>query len=179
MAILKKGALTLMFVSQYVCPRIRLTKTDNTHAIIPIDAITGIEEDKNGKCVKICTIDGFWYEVKNPILEIDKKIDDSITRVNGKVQIAYPGITDIPSLERIAEFPVPKPVPLDLIHENTKITKSKKKRMLSAGVEKPARHTQADSHFPQTSEQTPQTDARTNPTTKESISHDEESEESP
>ena len=95
--------------------------------------------------------------------------------------IAYPEITDIhtPPLERFAEFPVPDPIPRDLIHENTKITKSKKKRMLSAGVEKPARLAQADSHFPQTSEQTPQTDARNNPTTKESISHDEESEESP
>ena len=61
----------------YHCPRIRLTKAHNKgRAIIPIDAISGIEEDKSEKCTRVCTFDGFWYEVSNSIEEIDSKISE-------------------------------------------------------------------------------------------------------
>lgn len=60
------------------CPRIYLTKTHNSgRAIIPIEAISGIDEDKKGKCTKISTFDGFWYEVVNTIEDVDKKIKEA------------------------------------------------------------------------------------------------------
>ena len=110
-------------VPQFLCPRIRLTKTDKSHAILPVDAITGIEEDLRGKCVRVNTLDGFCYEVVNPILEIDKKIDEAIMQVNGAVPIVMP-----PNAEMI----IPKSGGSDV----GKTIKDKAKRMLSAGVEK-------------------------------------------
>ena len=59
-----------MSIQQFMCPRIRLTKTDGSRAIIPIDAISGIEEDKRDKCVRINTMDGFSYDVPAGIYEI-------------------------------------------------------------------------------------------------------------
>lgn len=102
-----------------MCPRIRLTKTDGSRAIIPIDAISGIEEDKRGKCVRINTMDGFSYDVVNKIVEVDKKIDESIKMVNGSIPIVIP--------ENVEAY------------GNAKVARFKKKRMLSAGVDKPAR----------------------------------------
>ena len=98
-------------------PRIRLTKTDKKRLILPIDAITGIEEAREGNCVKVNTLDGFWYEVMNPIIEIDKKIDEAIARSceTGGTQNA----------DRDNEAP------------STKTSKIKRRKMLSAGVEKP------------------------------------------
>lgn len=108
-----------------MCPRIRLTKTDGSRAIIPIDAISGIEEDKRCKCVRINTMDGFSYDVVNKIVEVDKKIDESIMRVNGSVPIVIQN-----NLQTENEVEA---------YENAKVARFKKKRMLSAGVDKPAR----------------------------------------
>ena len=116
-------------MTQFFCPRIRLTKTDGSRAILPIDAISGIEEDKHEKCTRVNTMDGFSYDVVNSIVEIDKKIDESITRVNSAVPIVIHDNTEIkidPS-GMVANF------------ENAKDAKTRKKRMLSAGVDKPAR----------------------------------------
>ena len=126
----KKITLTNMAIQQFLSPRIRVTKIDGGRAIIPVDAITGIEEDKRGKCVRINTMDGFSYDVVNKIVEVDKKIDESIKMVNGSVPIVIHDnsqihIPDIP--ENVEAY------------ENAKVARSKKKRMLSAGVDKPAR----------------------------------------
>lgn len=113
-----------------MCPRIRLTKTDGGRAIIPIDAISGIEEDNRGKCVRINTMDGFSYDVVNKIVEVDKKIDESIKMVNGSVPIVIQDDSQI----HIPDIPENMEA-----YENAKVARFKKKRMLSAGVDKPAR----------------------------------------
>ena len=123
-----------MGIQQFMCPRIRLTKTDGGRAIIPIDAISGIEEDNRGKCVRINTMDGFSYDVVNKIVEVDKKIDESITRVNGSVPLVIQDNTQIHTPDIIEKVEV---------HENAKVARFKKKRMLSAGVDKPARRVAA------------------------------------
>lgn len=120
-----------------MCPRIRLTKTDGSRAIIPIDAISGIEEDKRGKCVRINTMDGFSYDVVNKIVEVDKKINESIKMVNGSIPIVLQDnsqihISDIP--ENVEAY------------ENAKVTRFKKKRMLSSGVDKPTRRIASIEH---------------------------------
>lgn len=62
----------------HLCPRIRLTKTHKKgRAIIPIESISGIDEDLKEKCTRISTFDGFWYEVTNTIEDVDKKIEDA------------------------------------------------------------------------------------------------------
>lgn len=117
-----------------MCPRIRLTKTDGGRAIIPIDAISGIEEDNRGKCVRINTMDGFSYDVVNKIVEVDKKIDESITRVNGSLPIV---------IQDNSQIHIPDTSENVEVHENAKVARFKKKRMLSAGVDKPARRVDA------------------------------------
>lgn len=119
-----------MSVQQFLCPRIRLTKTDGSKAILPIDAISGIEEDKRSKCVRVNTIDGFSYDVVNSIVEVDKKIDESIKMVNGSVPIVIQDNSQI----HIPDIPENMET-----YENAKVARFKKKRMLSAGVDKPAR----------------------------------------
>ena len=116
-----------MAMQQFMCPRIRLTKTDGMRAMIPVDAISGIEEERHGKSVKVCTMDGFWYEVKNDIVDIDKRIDEAIEVVNGYKQ---------PAQEQKTENIIDK-------HENSKVTLFKRKRLLSAGVDKPERRMQS------------------------------------
>ena len=68
-----------------ILPRIRLTKVKGTgRAIIPVAAISGIEEDKLEKCTRVCTFDGFWYEVSNSIEEVDAKIQEAEYGTSGK-----------------------------------------------------------------------------------------------
>ena len=122
-------------ISIFMCPRIRLTKTDGSRAIIPIDAISGIEEDLQGKSVKVCTMDGFWYEVKNDIVDIDNRINESIAAVNGHKQS---------SQESKDESAIVR-------NENSKVTRFKRKRMLSAGVDKPERRMESFSAAEQAS----------------------------
>lgn len=123
-----------------MCPRIRLTQTNGCRAIIPIDAISCISENKREKCVEVYTMDGFWYSVSNPILEIDKKIDDAITIVNGgvvatKQQSPVEHANNTPTNN--AE--VKKDNSDGERYDNAKVAKFKRKRMLSAGIDKPAR----------------------------------------
>ena len=151
-------------IPQFFCPRIRVTKTDGGRAIIPIDAISGIDEDKHNKCVKISTMDGFWYEVKNQILEVDKKIDEAIIEVNGRVPIILPSpLTPSPVLPSTGKpagklevyDPVEtgssgqcsstsdsEPQNIPTPYENRKCKLFKRKKMLSAGIDKPARRVQ-------------------------------------
>ena len=148
-----------------MCPRIRLTKTDNSRAIIPIDAISGIEEDKCGKCVRINTMDGFSYDVINTIVEVDKKIDESIMRVNGSVPIVIPNNLQTENEEEA--------------YENAKVARFKKKRMLSAGVDKPARRVAALTQRARTDPPTQTTESVENksPQTKEQTSSTEDAKE--
>ena len=106
-----------------MCPRIRLTKTDGGRAIIPIDAISSIEEERHSKSVKVCTMDGFWYEVKNDIVDIDNRINEAIAVVNGSTKSIH---------ETESENQIVK-------NENSKVTRFKRKRMLSAGIDTPER----------------------------------------
>lgn len=135
-----------MGIQQFMCPRIRLTKTDGSRAIIPIDAISSIEEDKRGKCVRINTMDGFSYDVVNKIVEVDKKIDESITRVNGSVPIVIQDNSQIhiPDIPENVE-----------VYENAKVARFKKKRMLSAGIDKPARRVASLEHGDRSDTPTP------------------------
>ena len=110
-------------ISIFMCPRIRLTKTDGSRAIIPLDAISGIEEDQHGKFVKVSTMDGFWYEVKNDIVDVDNRINEAIEAVNGFAQSAQ---------EPDAESKI-------IRNENSKVARFKRRRMLSAGVDNPER----------------------------------------
>ena len=123
-----------MCIQQFLCPRIRLTKTDGSRAIIPIDAISGIEEDKRCKCVRINTMDGFAYDVVNGIIEVDKKIDEAIMRVNAAVPIVLQNDSPMGSES------IPQKTET---YKNAKAERFKKKRMLSAGIEKPARRVDA------------------------------------
>ena len=118
-----------------MCPRIRLTKTDCSRAIIPIDAISGIEEDPQGKSVKVCTMDGFWYEVKNDIVDIDNRIDKAIAVVNEWRQSPQE-VNDESTIVK---------------NENSKVTRFKRKRMLSAGIDKPERRIESFSAAEQAS----------------------------
>jgi len=69
-----------------ILPRIRLTKIKGKgRAIIPVAAISGIEEDKLEKCTRVCTFDGFWYEVSNSIEEVDAKIEEAEFGASGKM----------------------------------------------------------------------------------------------
>ena len=119
-----------MSVPQFMCPRIRLTKTNKSRLIIPVDAISGIEESKSDKCTKVNTLDGFWYEVINPIEEIDKKIEEAIERVNGRVPLIIPSDYEV-------NYGSVKGETSNL----PKADKFKKKRMLPAGIDKPDRRT--------------------------------------
>ena len=113
--------------SFFMCPRIRVTKTDGSKAIIPVDAISGIEENKRSKCVQINTMDGFSYDVANNIVDIDKKIDEAIRMVNGTVPIVIPDTAPFVEYGESVKY------------ENSKAEKFKKKRMLSVGADKPER----------------------------------------
>ena len=117
----------------YMCPRIRLTKTDGTRAILPIDAISGIDEDKRSKCVHVNTMDGFTYDVVNPITEVDKKICEELIKSNSAIPVASPLVTLTESTA----------LPQVTINENTKAAKFKKRRLLSAAIDKPARRIKA------------------------------------
>ena len=134
-------------ISIFMCPRIRLTKTDGSRAIIPIDAISGIEEEPHGKFVKVCTMDGFWYEVKNDIVDIDNRINEAIAAVNGHKQS---------SQETRDESAIVR-------NENSKVTRFKRKRMLSAGVDKPERRMESLTEAEQSS--TPSASSESNGTT--------------
>ena len=109
------------------CPRIRLTKTDKSHLIIPVDAITGIEESRRDKCTKVYTLDGFWYEVVNPILEVDAKINEALFK------------SSKPPLPPKHPFGENEPQHEAEKNHGNKSEKIKRKKFLSAGVDKPAR----------------------------------------
>ena len=105
-----------------VFPRIRLTKTDKSHLILQVDTISAIEESRQDKCTKVYTVDGFWYDVVNPILEVDAKIDDALARANKQI---------LSKREEADE---------DQDSAPTRISNRKRKRMLAAaGIDKPER----------------------------------------
>ena len=111
------------------CPRIRLTKTDKSHLILPVDAITGIEESRRDKCTKVYTLDGFWYEVVNPILEVDTKINEAhFKAANPSLPTKRPATVPAQDNQHEAEK-----------NHGTKSEKIKRKKFLSAGVDKIAR----------------------------------------
>lgn len=105
-----------------ILPRIRLTKIKGKgRAIIPVAAISGIEEDKLEKCTRVCTFDGFWYEVSNSIEEVDAKIEEAEYGTTGKAAQGKPPVSSMKSPEH--PFPQKKIV----------------KKTASAGVDKSPR----------------------------------------
>lgn len=113
-----------------VFPRIRLTKTDKSHLILQVDTISAIEESRQDKCTKVYTVDGFWYDVVNPILEVDAKIDDALARANKQI---YSKREDPDEDQDSAP---------------TRISNRKRKRMLAAaGIDKPERRLADNSDY--------------------------------
>lgn len=86
-----------------ILPRIRLTKIKGKgRAIIPVAAISGIEEDKLEKCTRVCTFDGFWYEVSNPIEEVDAKIEEAEYGISEKSAQGKPSLPNSRAQEQLS-----------------------------------------------------------------------------
>lgn len=131
---------------RFVFPRIRLTKTDKSRLILSVDSISAIEESRQDRCTKVYTIDGFWYDVVNPILEVDAKIEEALERANNQQP-------------RNTRDEAPDTTPARLS------ARQKRKLLVASGSEKPERRI-ADS-VSESSNQNRDENAQDNPTASE------------